>query len=245
MNKIILSATLLLSGCAGFEKSVHDVLEVAKTQGIPTTGESIMATREALQKGILTGVADLNKDGGFNQSAHRILVPQDLAKAAQMARTLGLSSQVDAFEKSLNRAAEQAVGAAVPIFKDSITQLTFTDIVTILQGSDQAATQYFRSKSENKLIETFKPIVAQATAKNDVAKIYRQLMTAVKPAAMIAGIAVPSVDLDEYVSQQAVEALFQEIGHQEQLVRKNPVERSTALLQKVFGYYSAGLSRPS
>lgn len=69
-------------------------------------------------------------------------------------------------------------------------------------------------------------------------KLYKQLLTTLMPPATLAGLPVPMVDLDEYATQKAVAALFDEIGHQEQLIRKNPVERTSTLMQTVFGYYS-------
>ncbi len=85
---------------------------------------------------------------------------------------------------------------------------------------------------------TFKPIVAKATQKNNVGRVYNQITTTIKPAALLAGVPIATVDLDEYVSMKATEALFVEIGRQEKLIRDNPVERSSALLQKVFGFYA-------
>ncbi len=234
----LLALLLCLTACAGYEGVVQEALQVAQTAVVPNASESVSATREALEKGIKTGVADLQKSGGFSQSAYRILLPKDLQKAADLGRSLGLQPQIDSFEASLNRAAEQAVGAAVPVFQDSLKKMTFQDIVGILQGSDQAATQYFQRTSQEQLLATFKPIVAKATEANDVGKLYKQIASTVKPAAALTGLAVPAVDLDQYVSEQAVKALFEEIGKQEQLIRKNPAERTTALLQKVFGYYS-------
>ncbi len=228
-----------LTACTGYEGAVQDAIQVAQATLVPSPGESVSATQQALEKGINLGVASLNKTGGFAQSAHHILIPKELQKGAELARSLGMGAQVDGFEKSLNKAAEQAVGAAVPVFQESLKKLTFQDIVSILKGSDQAATEYFQRTSQEQLLKTFKPIVAKATDANDVGKLYKQLATTVKPAAALAGVAMPAVDLDQYVSEQAVKALFQEIGKQEQLIRKNPAERTTALLQKVFSYYSA------
>lgn len=237
MKRIIIIGSLILSACTGGGPRLDEVLTMSKGPLAPTSQESVSATQEALQKGLLTGVSLLHKEGGFYASAHRILIPKELQKASDLARSLGLTSQVDTFQKSLNVAAEKAVGTAVPIFQRSVRQLTFQNVVAILQGSDEAATDYFRKTSEAELRAAFKPIVAQATAQNDVGKLYKQLSSAIRPAAMLAGVATPTVDLDEYVTDQAVRALFQEIGHQEALIRKDPLQRTTDLLQKVFGYY--------
>lgn len=238
MKKLALASCLLVTACTGLSPQLEEALKSAQGPIAPTTPDSIAATQEALEKGILAGIAKLHARGGFASSPYRILIPKDLQKATDLAREIGLGSKVDAFERSLNTAAEQAVAAAAPVFEKSLKNLTFTDIVTILTGPDQAATDYFRRSSTNDLVQSFRPIVAKATAQNDVGKLYKQLATTLKPAAALAGLAIPTVDLDEYVTEKAVTALFDEIGRQEQLIRKDPVERTTALMQTVFGYYS-------
>jgi len=238
MKKLLLGLACLTSGCVGYEGTINEAIQIGQASMAPTPGESVSATRQALEKGVTVGINMLQKDGGFSQSVHRILIPAELQKASQLARTAGLNAQVDSFEKSLNRAAEQAMASAMPIFKNAITKLTFQDVVSILTGPDQAATNYFRTTSEKQLLDTFKPIVAKATQQNNVGKYYTQFATTVRPAAALAGIPIATVNLDEYVSQKASQALFVEIGRQEKLIRDNPVERTTALLQKVFGFYA-------
>ncbi len=238
MKLLLLGLACLTSSCVGYEQQINEAIQLGQASLAPTSGESVSAAKQALEKGVTVGINLLQKDGGFSQSIHRILIPTELQKASQLARTVGLNAEVDNFEKSLNRAAEQAMSSAVPIFKNAVTQLTFQDIVKILTGPEQSATQYFRSSSEKQLLDTFKPIVAKATQQNNVGKLYNQITTTIKPAAALAGVPIATVNLDEYVSKKATDALFVEIGKQEKLIRQNPVERSTALLQKVFGYYS-------
>lgn len=243
MLMIGMSACLLVS-CADFEQNVGEAIKVAQNaQGAgsgsiaPSSSESVSATKQALEKGVNVGINLLQKDGGFLNSIHHIVIPTELQKATNLARSAGLGSYVDGFEKSLNGAAETAMTSAVPIFKDAITQLTFNDVVKILTGPDNAATSFFKTTSEKKLVDTFKPIVAKATQKNNVGKLYTQMLTAVRPAALVAGVPIPAVNLDEYVSGKAVDALFIEIASQEKKIRENPVERTTAILQKVFSFY--------
>ncbi|MES2745147.1 MAG: DUF4197 domain-containing protein [Bdellovibrionota bacterium] len=241
-QKLLLSVSLTVSlaalgGCADFEQNAEAVIQVAQANMAPTQGESVSATKDALDKGIGVGIDLLKKDGGFLNSIHRIVIPTELQKATNLARNAGLGTYVDGFEKSLNAAAEQAVASAMPIFKDAVSKMTISDVVTILTGSDNAATSYFKTTSQKKLVDTFKPIVAKATDRNNVGRLYTQLVTSVRPVAMAAGVSVPAVNLDEYVSNKAVDALFIEIGNQEKKIRENPVERTTAIMKKVFSYY--------
>lgn len=236
LTAAILSA-ITLTGCADFQKNADAVIQVAQANMAPTQNESVSATKQALDKGIATGIDVLKKDGGFMNSIHHIVIPAELQKATNLARNVGLGSYVDNFEKSLNGAAETAVASALPIFKDAVSKMTITDVVNILTGPDNAATTYFKSASQKRLLDTFKPIVARATEENGVGKLYNQFVSSVKPAAMVAGVSIPTVSLDEYVSNKAVDALFIEIGNQEKMIRENPVERTTAVLKKVFGFY--------
>jgi len=241
MLTLSIFASLTLA-CADFSKNVDQVLKVTGGQIPPTKMESVLATKQALERGVLTGTSMLQQEDGFLKSAYQITIPAELQSTTSLARQLGLGHYIDDFEVSLNRAAEQAIYSAMPIFKDAIGQLTFQDIASILTGPDNAATNYFRSTSEDKLEGAFMPIIAEATKKNDVSKIYGQIVRSVRPAAMAAGIQVPNVNLDKYVTSSAIEAVFSEIAVQEKKIRENPADRSSDLLKKVFTYY--GDSQP-
>lgn len=246
MRKVLISVSACLAlSCADFEHNLNEAVKVAQSQDLggispslaPSSSDSVSATKQALEKGVNIGINLLANDGGFLDSIYHITIPSELQNACKMARSIGLGSYVDGFEKSLNHSAEQAMASALPIFADAIRALTFDDIVRILRGPENAATAFFRTTSEKKLIDTFKPIVAKATERNNVGHLYSQLLTTVRPAALAAGIQVPSVNIDEYVSKKAVDALFVEIAGQEKKIRENPVERTTVLLKKVFSYY--------
>lgn len=248
MKKVLIAVSAcLVFSCADFEQNLGEVVKVAEAQSqgqnsgslAPTSNESVAATKQALEKGVNIGINLLEKDGGFLNSIHHIVIPSELQKASNLARSVGLGSYVDGFEQSLNHSAEQAMASAVPIFKDAISQLTINDVVKILTGPDNAATSFFKASSEKKLLDTFKPIVAKATATNNVGKYYSQMVSSVRPAALAAGVSIPAVNLDEYVSHKAVDALFIEIASQEKKIRENPLERSSSLLKKVFSYYGS------
>lgn len=229
---------VLLQACAGLEQSVEEAMRAGRDMR-PTQAESVAATKEALERGVLMGVAQLHEAGGFLNSSYHIAVPENLHSLTRLASQFGLHEYVDQFEQSLNRAAEDAIGAAGPVFETAIQAMTIQDVVTILTGPDDAATLYFRRSSEQKLEEAFLPIVKRATEANEVSRLYQQLTTRVRPMAMAAGIRFETVDLEQYVTQKAIDALFVEIALQEQKIRQDPRERATALLQKVFSYYQA------
>lgn len=205
----------------------------------PTQDESIRAAKEALRQGVEKGVGQLTQSGGFAASSHRMLVPPALQQYADLARRSGLGSLVDSFEASLNRAADEAVAQATPIFAKAITELQVKDVVDILQGPDDAATQYFKRTTSTELLNVFLPSVKRATESAGVTRVYKQFMTALRPAALLAGLEAPAVDLDRYVADRSLDALFQEVAREEKKVRAEPLAQGSALLKKVFGFYAA------
>ena len=59
----------------------------------------------------------------------------------------------------LNRAAEDAVGEAIPIFTDAITGMTIVDAKNILMGDKNSATLYLKSATSAALYQKFNPII--------------------------------------------------------------------------------------
>jgi hypothetical protein len=133
----------------------------------------------------------------------------------------------------MNHAAERAVPEAVGVFKNAVKQMTFTDTRNIVRGSDDAATQFFRRTSENRLREKFLPIVQKFTEQVGVTAEYKRLMQQAGPVASLAG--KDAVDLDDYVTQKALDGLFLLMADEERRIRRDPVAQTTAILRKVFG----------
>ncbi len=121
--------------------------------------------REALNIASTRAVAAASKPGGFldNPLIH-IRPPKTLRKIGKALRAIGMSNQVDELEVGMNRAAERASSEAKPVFVDSIKRMTLDDAVGIVRGGETAATDYFRSATEEQLRTRFKPIVASSLA---------------------------------------------------------------------------------
>lgn len=240
---VILTGTLLLAGCKSLEpfvKMAGDMAGQAAQQNLtPTQADSSSAIKQALGQGVSTAIASLGRDGGFSASAFKIPLPEPVQSTADTARKLGLNKYVDEFELSMNQAAEKAVPVAADVFKGAIAKMTMQDVVGILTGGDNAATDYFRRTSGVELESKFKPIVTDATAKVGVTNYYKQLGDKVQKYGQFLGVDAPAaVDLDSYITQRSTDALFSKIADEEKLIRTNPVQRTTQLLQKVFGYYA-------
>jgi len=175
----------------------------------------------------------------------RIPLPGKLEQAGKLARQLGQGAKVDAFELSMNRAAEKAVPQVAEIFGDAIRKMTLDDARGILTGGDHAATDYFRRVAGEALTARIHPIVAKATDSVGVTQKYKAFMSGSSSGALGGLLGAldhdksthggTALDLDDYVTAKTLDGLFTEIGAQEQSIRTNPGARTTDLLKKVFG----------
>ncbi len=198
------------------------------------TSEIAGGLKEALNKGVETGTAKLSAvDGFFKDAAIKILLPPEAQKVEKTLRSAGLGKPVDDAILSMNRAAEDAAKSAAPIFLNAVKEMTITDAVGILKGSDSAATVYLKSKSTLALSEAFKPVIDSSLTKVDATKYWNTVFTTYNKLPFASGKVNP--DLTAYVTEKALAGIFHEIALQEQQIRKNPAARTTDLLKKVFG----------
>jgi hypothetical protein len=189
--------------------------------------------KEALSIGTSNAIKQLGKENGYlNNLKVKIPMPKHLRGVEKTLRFLRQNKLADDFVAAMNHAAEKAVVEAIDIFVDSIKQMTFEDARQILFGADDAATQFFRRTSEKKLFEKFLPIVRTFTESVGVTANYKKMVEKV-PITAITG--KEKFDLDEYVTQKALDGLFLVIAEEELKIRKNPVARTTDILRKIFG----------
>jgi hypothetical protein len=170
-------------------------------------------------------------DGYFANQAIKILMPEKLQTLEKGLRLVGYGPQVDEFVLSMNRAAERAAPQAKKIFWDAIGEMTFDDARKILNGSDTAATDYFRTKTTDKLTAAFRPVVDRTMNEYGVTRQYKELVGRYQ--------AIPfakseALDIDGYVVSKALDGLFHVLGEEEQKIRTNPAARVTDLLKEVF-----------
>jgi hypothetical protein len=189
--------------------------------------------KEALKIGAENAVNKVSVlDGYFGNPEIKIPLPDKVLKMEGMLRTLGLGPKVDAFSESMNRAAEKAAPAARDLLWDAVKGITFDDAKKILKGRDNEATLYLKDKTGVKLLDTFKPIVHKAMGSVGVTKQYQELETKVRSIPFI-GTSL-NLDMDQYVSEKALDGLFIMIEKEEQKIRKDPAARVTELLKEVF-----------
>lgn len=208
---------------------------VAEAVGVALSDDEIVrGLKEALDRGAEQAIARLGKQGGFlNNLDVKIPMPEELQRVETMLRTFRQDKYADAFVATLNHAAERAVPQAALLLKESIARMSLEDARAILKGPDDAATQYFRKTSEAALRERFLPIVREATAQAGVTSTYKKLLQKAGPAASLLG--EQARDVDGYVTARAMDGLFKRIALEEKAIRENPLQRTSALLKKVFG----------
>lgn len=202
-----------------------------------TEGEASEAMRQALDQGVGRGISLLNKqDGFFGNEAYKLLLPPEAVKIENTLRQLGMSGMVDKAILQINRSAEDAVGYARPIFVDAIREMTITDAINIIKGPKDAATQYFRQKTTQKLIAAFSPVIKSSLDKFSATKYYGDVVNTYNNFPTTINKLNP--DLPSYVVGKAVDALFDQVAKEEANIRENPVARTTDILRKVFGWAS-------
>lgn len=189
--------------------------------------------KEALAVGTERAVNSLSQvNGYFGNAAVKILMPSGIQKVAEVARMAGYQKQVDEFILSMNRAAEAAAPLAARYFGDAIREMTLDDVRGILTGGDTAATDFFRRKTHDKLYAAFKPVVSQKVGEVGATRAYKDMMGRYESVPMMGK---QSLDLDDYVTNKALDGLFYMVGQEEKQIRTNPAARTTDLLKTVFG----------
>lgn len=188
--------------------------------------------KEALKVGTENTVKLTGRvDGYFMNEAIKIPMPEKLQTLEKGLRLVGYGPQVDEFVLSMNRAAERAAPQAKQIFWDAIGEMTFDDARKILNGSETAATEYFKSKTTDKLTAAFRPVVDRTM--NEVA-VTRQYKALVAQYQTIPFVKSETVDIDQYVVTKSLDGLFHVLSEEERKIRTNPAARVTDLLKEVF-----------
>lgn len=193
----------------------------------------VSGLKEALEVGSRHAINNVSqKDGYLANELIRIAMPPKLQQAGDLMRQFGLGAQADEFEQSINHAAEAAAPQATSLIVNAIKEMSIEDANTILKGSDDAATQYFREKTSSQLTELFRPRIETSLNQVGSTKYYNDLTKQVA-ALPIVGQTI-NLDLPDYVTEQALKGLFTVIAQEEKKIRDNPAARTTELLKQVF-----------
>ena len=221
-------AILVLSSCA----ELQSVVDNLPSQTGLDNNTIAAGLRQALDKGIEEQVTKLTKtDGFYKNELVKILLPEELQKVDKTLRSIGLSSLADEGLKVLNRAAEDAVGEATPIFVNAVKGITFTDARNILLGDDRSATNYLETRTKEELYAKFNPVIQQSFNKVGADKIWENLINRYNQIPLTNKV---NPDLTDYVTQQALQGVYTMIAVEEKDIRTSVAARSTDLLRKVF-----------
>ncbi len=217
----------LLQGCA----SIDDWPGSMADSG--AEGRIEAGLKQALEVGSQRAADRVGRiDGYFADPGLRIPLPEAIEPAASQLRRLGLSRQLDELELAMNRAAEQAASEAVIVFTQTIRQLRPSDARAILNGDDDAATQFLRHTASPTLTRRYQPIVANALDQVQAYQHYREL--AERWNRLPTGRPL-DFNLEDYVTERALDGLFQALADEERRIRRDPAARTTALLREIFG----------
>jgi hypothetical protein len=223
---------LIFSGCDTLSQVVQTKVNQSANPSPLEIGNGL---KQALEIGTNKSSDQLSTvNGFFANAAVKILFPPEAQKVERTLRSIGLSKLADNVILSLNRAAEDAAGKAKPIFVTAIKQMTLQDVTNILLGSQDAATQYFKSTTTSQLAESFKPVIQASLNKVGATKYYGDAAAAYNKVPFASKV---NPDISDYVTQKAISGLFVEIAQEELNIRQNLSARTTPLLQKVFSFY--------
>lgn len=229
MKKIIVVLVVFsLVSCAELQQVVNN-LPTQTGLDNQTIGNGL---KQALDFGIDKQVTKLTaKDGFYKNQLVKIALPAELQKVDKTLRSIGLSKLADEGIKALNRAAEDAVSEATPIFVNAVREITFTDVKNILLGTDNAATQYLEGKTNTALYDKFNPVIQNSFAKVGADQIWTNLITRYNALPLTADV---NPDLTDYVTQQALQGVYKMIAVEEKQIRTKTASRTTDLLRRVF-----------
>lgn len=214
---------------------VAPALAMAQLERI-SQAEAVAGLKAALERGSQQAVARLGRADGFLGNPQvKIPLPDSLARAERLMRRVGAGRYADEVIVAMNRAAEAAVPEARALFLESIRKMTVQDARGILTGGETAGTEYFRRTTRGGLHRRFLPIVKRATARVKLAQKYNQYADR---GARLGLVKYEHADLDEYVTQRALEGVYFMVAEEEKKIRKDPVGTGKAILKKVFGALS-------
>jgi hypothetical protein len=230
MKKItLLMGIILFISCNELQQVVNQL-----PSGTPSLGNEEIGSglRAALDKGITKQVSKLTKtDGFFKNELVKIVLPEELSKVDKTLRDIGLGNLADEGLKVLNRAAEDAVSEATPIFINAIKEISFNDAKGILLGDDEAATSYLKNKTTSELYTKFNPVIKSSFEKVGADKVWSSLINKYNAIPLTSNV---NPDLTDYVTQEALKGVYTMIAVEEKEIRTKASSRTTDLLKKVF-----------
>ena len=222
---LILMTALSFSGCV-------ELQQIVAATGEPSNAEISSGLKEALNIGISTGADKLSATDGYYKSIYKILLPAEARKVTDKLRVIpGYSNLEDKLIEKINRGAEDAATKAKPIFVNAIRNMSISDVLNVLMGPDDAATTYLKKATYSSLYGEFHPVIVNSLNKFNALSLWSDAVNAYNNLPLVNHV---NPNLDQYVTDQALDGLFKMVANEEKEIRRNPVKRVTELLRKVF-----------
>lgn len=216
------------TGCVELQNVVN---QVAKS-GALSQEQIGSGLRQALDNGIKNQVSKLTStDGFYKNELVKIMLPKELQVVDKGLRKIGLGNLADDGIKVLNRAAEDAVKTATPIFVNAVKEMTFADAKNILLGNQNAATSYLIGKTYDDLYASFSPVIKNSFSKVGADRVWSSLINKYNSIPFVKNV---NPDLTTYVTTEALDGVFTMIEIEEKGIREKVGLRNTRLLQQVF-----------
>ncbi len=242
----LLASVVLFSSClTTLDSALNSYREGGEA---PLTEKEVAkGLKEALTRGADAAVRELaKKDGYYGDALYRLVLPPEANPIIEnIERVPGGKKMMDDLVLRINRSAEEAASGAYPIFADAVTDMTIADAFAILKGNDDAATQYFRSKTYTRLVDLYRPKLNGALDKklvgdisaNDTWNALRDLYNkaAASPVGKLNKMKTVDIELSRYLTEKALDGMFLKVADEEKAIRKDPVKRVTQILKRVFG----------
>jgi hypothetical protein len=202
---------------------------------LPLTDAEILAgLKDAIEVGAKKAAQTANRtDGYFKNPKLFIPFPAEAQNVADKVRQLGLNQLVDDFVMTLNRGAEDAAGKAAPIFADAVKKMGWEDVRGILNGNETAATDYFQKHTRKPLYDAFYPVIKNSLDQVNATKYWTDITGTYNKIPLVKPV---NTDLTAYATNKALDGLFVLLAEEEGKIRKDPVNRVTEILKRVFGY---------
>ena len=199
-----------------------------------SSDDIVAGLKQALTIGAQKSADRLSLANGFlNDKAVEILMPEQAQKVEKTLRGLGMGKLVDDAIASMNHAAEDASKSAAPIFVSAVKNMTVTDGLNILKGSDTSATAYLRHSATPELTKAYTPVIDSALQKTGATKYWKDVFDTYNKLPTTFSKVDPN--LSSYVTQKAINGIFYYVAQEEIKIRKDPAAQVTDLLKKVFG----------
>ena len=225
-----LAGSVSLSACQnmGNLQSVMDLgMQVASAAGYGNQANMAVALKE-----MLTLSSDRASTYLSSANVWNMLLPDSAKNVVTTLRAAGMGSYIDKVQGSMNQGTALAAQAAKPIFAAAVRDMSVVDALSIWQGGDTAATQYFRGKTEAALRAKFQPIVQTSLKQTGY---YNQYQTLINAYNAIPLTSKPNLDLETYVLNKTLDGMFAKMANEETLIRKNPAQRGTVAIQGILG----------